>query len=115
MTSKTVILPAAVSSLFMLTTMSFAADDNSSEKCYGVTKAGKNDCAGAAHACAGQPQRTRAQRSSSSYPRAPASASWVARSLPESDPDHLRPRSPLRQSQPPPRDSGRGAWPRAGT
>jgi uncharacterized membrane protein len=24
------------------------------EKCYGVAKAGKNDCAGAAHACAGQ-------------------------------------------------------------
>lgn len=24
------------------------------EKCYGVSKAGKNDCAGAAHACAGQ-------------------------------------------------------------
>jgi uncharacterized membrane protein len=24
------------------------------EKCYGVAKAGKNDCAGATHACAGQ-------------------------------------------------------------
>jgi len=24
------------------------------EKCYGVAKAGKNDCAGGAHACAGQ-------------------------------------------------------------
>ena len=24
------------------------------EKCYGVSKAGKNDCAGAKHACAGQ-------------------------------------------------------------
>jgi uncharacterized membrane protein len=24
------------------------------EKCYGVVKAGKNDCAGPAHACAGQ-------------------------------------------------------------
>jgi uncharacterized membrane protein len=54
MASKTVILAAAVSSLFMLTTMSFAADDNNSEKCYGIAKAGKNDCAGAAHACAGQ-------------------------------------------------------------
>jgi uncharacterized membrane protein len=54
MTSKTLILAAAMSSLFMLTTMSFAADDNNSEKCYGVAKAGKNDCAGAAHACAGQ-------------------------------------------------------------
>jgi uncharacterized membrane protein len=31
-----------------------AADDSSTEKCYGIAKAGKNDCAGAAHACAGQ-------------------------------------------------------------
>jgi len=54
MTSKTAILAAAVSSLFVLTTAAFAADDSNSEKCYGVAKAGKNDCAGAAHACAGQ-------------------------------------------------------------
>ncbi len=54
MTSKTAILVAAVSSLFVLTTTAFAADDSNSEKCYGVAKAGKNDCAGAAHACAGQ-------------------------------------------------------------
>ncbi len=33
---------------------SFAADKVEMEKCYGVVKAGKNDCAGAAHACAGQ-------------------------------------------------------------
>jgi uncharacterized membrane protein len=25
-----------------------------SEKCFGIAKAGKNDCAGAAHSCAGQ-------------------------------------------------------------
>jgi uncharacterized membrane protein len=31
-----------------------AADDPTTEKCYGVAKAGKNDCAGAAHSCAGQ-------------------------------------------------------------
>jgi uncharacterized membrane protein len=32
-----------------------AADKaDNTEKCYGVAKAGKNDCAGAAHACAGQ-------------------------------------------------------------
>jgi uncharacterized membrane protein len=54
MTPKTAILAAAVSSLFVLTTTAFAADDANSEKCYGVAKAGKNDCAGAAHACAGQ-------------------------------------------------------------
>ncbi|MBV9724478.1 MAG: DUF2282 domain-containing protein [Gammaproteobacteria bacterium] len=54
MTSKTAILAAALSSLFALTTTAFAADAGNSEKCYGVAKAGKNDCAGAAHACAGQ-------------------------------------------------------------
>jgi uncharacterized membrane protein len=32
----------------------FAADKPEMEKCYGVSKAGKNDCAGPAHACAGQ-------------------------------------------------------------
>ncbi len=31
-----------------------AADNAATEKCYGVAKAGKNDCAGAGHACAGQ-------------------------------------------------------------
>lgn len=56
-TSKTAILAAAVSSLLMVTATAFAADDNS-EKCYGVAKAGKNDCAGAAHACAGQSTKT---------------------------------------------------------
>jgi uncharacterized membrane protein len=54
MTSKSALLAAAVSSLFALTTTAFAADAGNSEKCYGVAKAGKNDCAGGAHACAGQ-------------------------------------------------------------
>ena len=35
-----------------------AADDPTTEKCYGVAKAGKNDCAGAAHACSGQSKGT---------------------------------------------------------
>jgi len=54
MTSKTAILAAAVSSLLVVSATAFAADEGNSEKCYGVAKAGKNDCAGAAHACAGQ-------------------------------------------------------------
>ena len=62
MTSKTAILAAAVSSLFALTTTAFAADAGNSEKCYGVAKAGKNDCAGAAHACAGQSSKDKSQR-----------------------------------------------------
>ena len=36
------------------TAPSMAADKVEMEKCYGVVKAGKNDCAGPAHACAGQ-------------------------------------------------------------
>jgi uncharacterized membrane protein len=54
MTSKTAILAAAVGSLFAISMPAFSADDANSEKCYGVAKAGKNDCAGPAHACAGQ-------------------------------------------------------------
>jgi len=49
----------AISSLLTLGAAAFAtptlaADKVEMEKCYGVVKAGKNDCAGAAHACAGQ-------------------------------------------------------------
>ncbi len=35
-------------------TPTFAADKPEMEKCYGVAKAGKNDCAGAGHSCSGQ-------------------------------------------------------------
>src|SRR6516165_286384 len=50
---------AAISSLLALGTLSVAtlavaADKPDVEKCYGVAKAGKNDCAGAAHSCSGQ-------------------------------------------------------------
>lgn len=62
MISKTAILAAAVSSLFALTTTAFAADAGNSEKCYGVAKAGKNDCAGAAHACAGQSSKDKSPK-----------------------------------------------------
>ncbi len=37
-----------------LATPAFAADKADQEKCYGVAKAGKNDCAAGTHACAGQ-------------------------------------------------------------
>ena len=54
MNSKTVMLAAAVGSLFALGAPSIlAADDPASEKCYGVAKAGKNDCAGPGHVCSG--------------------------------------------------------------
>ena len=32
----------------------FAADKPAMEKCFGVNKAGKNDCAAGTHSCAGQ-------------------------------------------------------------
>ena len=55
---KTTATATAISSLLALSAAfaapSFAADKPEMEKCYGVVKAGKNDCAGAAHACAGQ-------------------------------------------------------------
>jgi uncharacterized membrane protein len=56
--NKTSATVTAISSLLSLgaafATPTFAADKVEMEKCYGVVKAGKNDCAGPAHACAGQ-------------------------------------------------------------
>jgi uncharacterized membrane protein len=58
---KTTAAVTAISSLLTLGVAGFgtaqAADPAAKpemEKCYGVAKAGKNDCAGPAHACAGQ-------------------------------------------------------------
>lgn len=53
---------AAIGSLLTLGAATFATVASAGpvtlkpdqEKCYGVAKAGKNDCAGPAHACAGQ-------------------------------------------------------------
>ena len=54
MNVKTSVLAAAVSSLFVLGASAQAADKPEMEKCYGVVKAGKNDCAANGHSCAGQ-------------------------------------------------------------
>lgn len=55
MNRKNAILAAAVGSLFALNALGAqAADDGATEKCYGVAKAGKNDCAANGHSCAGQ-------------------------------------------------------------
>jgi uncharacterized membrane protein len=54
---KSSVLSTAIGGLLALSGLSIAAhaaDDPNTEKCYGVVKAGKNDCAGASHACAGQ-------------------------------------------------------------
>jgi len=59
MNTKALMMSAAVGGLVAmgtLATVAVAADEAkpAMEKCYGVAKAGKNDCAGKAHACAGQ-------------------------------------------------------------
>ena len=57
MKSTSAIISAAVSGLLALGAVVIsgqAADNAEKEKCYGVAKAGKNDCAGASHSCAGQ-------------------------------------------------------------
>jgi uncharacterized membrane protein len=61
MKTKTALLSTAVGGLLALgmTSVVMAADDANTEKCYGVAKAGKNDFAGAAHACAGQSKKDR--------------------------------------------------------
>jgi len=59
MNSKNLMMSAALGSLVALgslaATPAIAADGKADmEKCYGVAKAGKNDCASGSHACAGQ-------------------------------------------------------------
>jgi uncharacterized membrane protein len=54
MLNKTTLITAAIGSLLAFGAVTASAGDDATEKCYGVAKAGKNDCAGAKHACAGQ-------------------------------------------------------------
>ena len=56
MSMKKLAIAAAVSSLLTLGVAGTAAasDDGAKAKCYGVAKAGKNDCGTASHSCAGQ-------------------------------------------------------------
>ena len=57
MSHKTAILAAAIGGLVAFAGPAFCADDAAKkpavEKCFGVTKAAKNECAGAAHSCTG--------------------------------------------------------------
>lgn len=58
MTRRTATLSAAVGSLLALGTLAagsaLAADDSPRIKCYGVAKAGQNDCATKTHGCMGR-------------------------------------------------------------
>jgi uncharacterized membrane protein len=54
---KTTLISSALAGLIALgaiTATQAAEDDKNTEKCYGVAKAGKNDCAAKGHSCAGQ-------------------------------------------------------------
>lgn len=55
MNHRNVVITTAIGSLFALgsLTAGAAADKAPVEKCYGVVKAGKNDCQTASSACAG--------------------------------------------------------------
>lgn len=60
MQTRTKLMTSAVASLIALAAVTMPAfgDDNAGkEKCYGVAKAGKNDCAANGHACAGQSKK----------------------------------------------------------
>ena len=58
MSKKYPLIVAAVSTALTLSSAAWSnsasAADDAKEKCFGVVKAGKNDCAGNGHACAGQ-------------------------------------------------------------
>lgn len=64
MTMKAAVLAAAIGGVVALGGIAqvASAEEAATEKCYGVAKAGKNDCAGAAHACAGQSAKDRDAR-----------------------------------------------------
>lgn len=61
MNTKTALLSAALGSVMALGAINpvMAADEANTEKCYGVAKAGKNDCAAGKHSCAGQSAKDR--------------------------------------------------------
>jgi len=55
MNLKTIAIASAIGSLLALGSAAASADEAAAkEKCSGVAEAGKNDCASAAHSCAGQ-------------------------------------------------------------
>jgi uncharacterized membrane protein len=60
MNMRNLALAAAVGSLISMgvTATAVAGDKAGKEKCYGIAKAGQNDCGTAKHACAGQGAKT---------------------------------------------------------
>ncbi|MFG6487701.1 DUF2282 domain-containing protein [Roseateles sp. BYS78W] len=54
MKNQALVSSALAAALAMGLVAQAQAADSAKEKCYGVAKAGQNDCATAAHSCAGQ-------------------------------------------------------------
>ena len=55
MVNKKALLAAALGGVLALNVASaMGGDDGKTEKCYGIAKAGKNDCAANSHGCMGQ-------------------------------------------------------------
>ncbi len=56
MTSKRTLITTAVSSLLAVGALAISSQTSAQEmeKCYGIVKAGANDCAGPGHTCQGQ-------------------------------------------------------------
>jgi uncharacterized membrane protein len=52
-----------------VTSAAGAADKPDVEKCYGIVKAGKNDCAGSTHSCSGQSKQDAGPREWISLPK----------------------------------------------
>lgn len=59
MNARQLTIAAALASLVAVAGSAQAADHSNQDKCFGVAKAGKNDCASASgsHACAGQSKK----------------------------------------------------------
>jgi uncharacterized membrane protein len=58
MFNKRAMIAAALGSVLALNVaQAMGADDAKTEKCYGVAKAGANDCASNGHSCAGQAKK----------------------------------------------------------
>lgn len=58
MIDRKALLAAAIGGVFALNVaQAMGGDDGKSEKCYGIAKAGKNDCAANGHGCMGQAEK----------------------------------------------------------
>ena len=90
--NQRLIVSSALASVLALGLVGQAAAQDKKEKCYGIAKAGQNDCANLSgtHSCAGQAKPTRTPANGSTWPQAPARP-WAA-SRPKKP--RWRPRSP---------------------